>query len=117
MSWRSFWMDPLEGNTSLSRVVWGYGLLGSLLYGALELFIDSGNATMMRAYSLGGVLLSVYVTVATYRCADNCRSTMLARLARLGAVLTLILLPLLVYWDWTGGLDAALNALVGGSLE
>ena len=117
MTWRSFWLDPLEGRTSLSRVVWGYGLLGSVLFGMIELFIDSGQTWVMRAYSVGGILLSVYVTVATYRCANNCSSKFLAVMARWGAVLTLVLMPVLVYWEWSGGLDATMNALIGGSLE
>jgi hypothetical protein len=72
---------------------------------------------LMRAYSVAGILLSVYVTVATYRCADNCGSKLVAGLARWGAVLTLLVMPVLVYWEWSGGLDATMNALIGGSIE
>lgn len=100
--------DPLRGKTPLSRVVWVYGVLGSLAYGALELFLDAGSAVEMRLYSIGGLVFSIYVTVATYRCAGNCGSPFWARMARLSAVLTLLLLPLLFYLDWSGALSLAL---------
>jgi hypothetical protein len=100
--------DPLRGRTSLSKVVWVYGLLGSLVYGALELLLDSGNALVIRIYSVVGLLFSIYVTVATYRCADNCSSKFWARMARVSAVLSLLLLPVLAYLDFTGALSLAL---------
>ena len=107
--------DPLQGKTSLSTVVWGYGLLGSILYGAIELFLDPGNEFAMRAYSVGGLLFSIYVTVATYRCAGNCRSQSLARLVRISALISLVLLPVFAYLEFTGALDLALSN-VGGEL-
>jgi len=100
--------DPLQGKTSLSTVVWGYGLLGSILYGAIELFLDPGNEFAMRTYTVGGLLLSIYVTVATYRCAGNCKSKFWARMARISAVLSLLLLPVLAYLDLTGALSLAM---------
>ena len=100
--------DPLRGRTSLSKVFWVYGLLGSVLYGALELFLDSGNASVIRIYSVVGFLYSIYVTVATYRCADNCASQFLGRMARISAVLSLLLLPVIAYLDFTGALSLAL---------
>src|SRR5271156_1095670 len=100
--------DPLRGRTSLSRVVWLYGLLGSLVYGALELFLDSGNALVIRIYSVGGLLFSIYVTVATYRCADNCASKFWGRMARVSAILSLLMLPVLAYLDFSGALSLAL---------
>jgi len=100
--------DPLEGKTSLSTVVWGYGLLGSILYGAIELFLDPGNEFVMRMYTAGGVILSVYVIVATYRCAENCASKFWGRMARLSAVLSALLLPVLVYLELTGALSLAM---------
>ena len=100
--------DPLRGRTSLSKVVWVYGLLGSLVYGALELLLDPGNALVTRVYSVVGLLFSVYVTVATYRCAGNCASKFWGRMARISAVLSLLLLPLMAYLDFTGALSLAL---------
>jgi hypothetical protein len=100
--------DPLRGKTSLSKVVWGYGLLGSIVYGAIELLLDPGNAVAMGMYTLGGLLFSVYVTVATYRCAGNCASIFWARMARISAVLSLLLLPLLAYLALTGALSLAM---------
>lgn len=101
-------IDPLRGRTSLSKVVWVYGLLGSLVYGALELLLNSGNELVIRMYSVVGLLFSIYVTVATYRCADNCSSKFWGRMARVSAVLSLLLLPVIAYLDFSGALSLAL---------
>jgi hypothetical protein len=103
----AFLKDPLQGKTSLARVFWLYGVLGSLLYGAIELYLDSGNEIIMRVYVIGGLIFSVYVTVATYQCAANCKSPFVARLARVSAIITLLLLPVLTYLDLTGALTLA----------
>lgn len=103
----AFLKDPLLGKTSLARVFWLYGVLGSLLYGAIELFLDPGNEFIMRVYVIGGLIFSVYVTVATYQCAANCKSPFVARLARISAVITLLLLPVLTYLELTGALTLA----------
>lgn len=114
MTWSAFLKEPLQGKTSLSKVIWLYGVLLSLAYGAIELFLDPANAMVMRLYVIGGLILSVYVTVATYRCAGNCRSPMLARVVRVSAVITLLLLPLITYLDLTGALT--LTDLMGGQM-
>jgi hypothetical protein len=105
MTRRSALLDPLRGRTPLSTVVWVYGVLGSIMYGCIELFLDPGNVMAMRLYGVGGFLFSVYVTVATYRCAGNCASPFWARMARISAVLSLLLLPVLAYLDWSGALS------------
>jgi hypothetical protein len=109
-----FVKEPLEGKTSLSRVVWLYGFVGSLLYGALELFIDPENQLVMRVYSIGGLLFTVYCIIGTYRCANNTKSPWMARSARIGAIILLLLLPVLTYMDLTGSLT--LVNLLGGQL-
>jgi hypothetical protein len=114
MNFAAFLKEPLQGKTSLSRVFWLYGIVGSLLYGAIELFLDPGNAAVMRLYIIGGLILSVYVTVATYRCAVNCRSLWLARVVRVSAVISLLLLPVITYLDLTGALT--LTDLMGGQM-
>ena len=76
----AFLKEPLLGKTSLAKVFWLYGVLGSLLYGAIELFIDPGNELLLRIYVIGGIIFSVYVTAATYKCAANCKSPAVARL-------------------------------------
>jgi hypothetical protein len=114
MTLSAFLKEPLQGKTSLSRVIWLYGVLVSLLYGAIEFFLDPGNVIVMRLYVIGGLILSVYVTVATYRCAGNCRSPTLARVVRVSAVITLLLLPVITYLDLTGALT--LTDLMGGQM-
>jgi hypothetical protein len=101
----AFLKEPLLGKTSLAKVFWLYGVLGSLLYGAIELYIDAGNELLMRIYVIGGIIFSVYVTVATYQCAPNCKSPAIARLARISAIITLLLLPVLTYLDLSGALS------------
>src|ERR1700728_1274000 len=115
---RSVWTaitDPLQGKTSLSKVFWVYGVLGSILVSAIGLVFDPGNEFAMRFYILFGLLFSVYVTVATYRCAGNCQSKSLARLVRISAVISLAALPVFAYLELTGALDLALSN-VGGEL-
>lgn len=111
LSMESLWAavnDPMRGRTSLSKVVWVYGLLGSVVYGALELLVNPGDVFATRLYSMVGLLFSIYVTVAIYRCADNGSSKFCARAARVSAVLSLLLLPVIAYLDFTGALSLAL---------
>jgi hypothetical protein len=104
MSFDSFIKQPLQGKTSVSRVFWLYGVLGSLVYGSLEFLLDPGNAVLMGLYEAGGLAFTVYVTVGTYRCAVNCRSARMAKFVRVSAVITLLLLPVIMYLDLTMGL-------------
>jgi hypothetical protein len=114
MSLQDFIKEPLRGKTSLSKVFWLYGIVGSLLYGALELFLNPENQFLMKVYTIVGLIYSVYVTVGIYRCADNSRSRWVARSARVGAIISLLLLPVLTYLDLTGSLSVA--DLLGGQL-
>jgi hypothetical protein len=114
MSIESFLIEPMQGKTSLSRVIWLYGVLGSLLYGAIELFLDPSRVGVMRVYVIGGLIFSVYVTVATYQCAMNCRSAAVGRFVRAAAVISLVLLPVVTYLDLSGTLT--LSDLLGGQL-
>ncbi len=108
MTLRGAVLDPLAGKTSLSRVVWGYGLLGSVIVSALGLFVDSGNEAARRGYVVFGLLYSVYTSVAVYQCARQCRSAFTRGLVRVSAVISLGLLVVLSYLDFTGALSLAL---------
>jgi hypothetical protein len=112
-SLRDVFLDPLRGKTSLARVFWVYGLLGSVVVSMLGLLIDSGSEFIMRSYIVFGLLFSIYVTVATYRCAGNCRSKMVARLARISAIISIVVLPLFAYLEFSGALDTAFISLSG----
>ena len=114
MSIAQFVKDPLEGKTSLSRVVWLYGFLGSILYGSLELFLDPENQFVMRVYTIVGLIFTVYCIVATYRCSNNTKSPWLARSARIGSIILLLLLPVLTYLELSGAVTIA--DLLGGQL-
>jgi hypothetical protein len=103
-----FLTAPLRGKTSLNKVFWLYGVVGSLVYGAFELFLDPGNSVVMWIYEIGGLLISVYVAVATFRCAGNCRSKFWGRMAQISAVLSVLVLPVIAYIDLTGALTLSL---------
>jgi hypothetical protein len=105
-----FFKEPLQGKTRLWIVVWLYGLGGSILYGAIELFLDPENRVAMRLYTLGGLVLSIYVCVAVYRCAANTRWPAFAPITRVIAIISLLLLPVFVYLEWSGALT--LDALI-----
>lgn len=106
--------DPLAGRTSLGAAVWGYGLLGSLIYSAFGFFVATGSTRIERLYTIGGFVYSVYATVAVYQCAHNARSRMVALLARVSAVLSLVLLVLFAYLYATGAFDGLLSSLDAG---
>ena len=112
MSLTTFLKEPLQGKTSLSKVFWLYGVVGSLLVSAAGLAVSPGNQFANRVYIVFGFLYSVYATVATYQCAGNCRSKALAGLVRVSAVVSLLLLPLFAYLQLSGALDQYL-ALIG----
>ncbi len=97
-------MDPLRGKTSLGRVIGWYGIVGSLVYSAFGLLIDVESDRAMRVYTIGGLIFSVYVTIATYRCAASMRSAFGRNLVRISALLSLALLPLLAYLALSGAL-------------
>ena len=84
VTFAQFVKDPLEGKTSLSRVIWLYGFVGSLVYGSLELFLNPENQFVMRVYTIVGLIFTVYCIVGTYRCAKNTKSPWVARSARIG---------------------------------
>jgi hypothetical protein len=114
MTITEFLQQPLQGKTSLAKVVWLYGVVGSLLFGAIELFLNAENQFLMRVYTILGLFFGLYITVATYRCAKNSKSLFLARLVRICAVITLVLLPVLTYFELTGALT--LSDLMQGQL-
>ncbi len=104
-------MDPLRGKTSFGSVLGWYGVVGSLVYSALGLLIDVESERAMRVYAVGGLIYSVYVTVATYRCAVSLRSSFTRNLVRVCALLSLVLLPILAYLASSGALT--LTGLAG----
>jgi hypothetical protein len=95
-------MDPLRGKTTLGRVIGWYGIVGSLVYSALGAGLNVENERAMQAYTVGGLIFSIYVTVATYRCAASLHSSFTRGLVRVSALLSLALLPLLAYLALSG---------------
>jgi hypothetical protein len=104
-----FITDPLAGKVTLSRVIWLYGIVGSLIYSAFGALVDVTNVTAFRLYTIGGLIYTVYVTIATYRCAVSMKSPFWRLLVRVSAVLTLLLLPLLGYLAFSGALMTMTN--------
>ena len=110
MTFREFIYAPLEGRTSPSRVFWLYGMVGSLVYSALGLLLPPG-ARVGRLYTLGGLLLSLYVIVATYRCAVLCRTPTRAYWVRVSCIVSFMLLPVFAYLEFSGALSSDLSQL------
>jgi hypothetical protein len=108
--WR-FITDPIRGTAPIGRVIWLYGLAGSLIYSAFGLLIDPAAEGALRIYTIGGLLYTLYVTIATYRCAASVKSPFLRQLTRVSALVTLLLLPFLAYLSLSGVL--ALTSLGG----
>jgi hypothetical protein len=106
-----FFRAPLQGKLSVTRVFVVYGVVGSLLYGCLEFFIDPSKSFLLRAYTIGGFLYSAYVIVGTYRCAVNCKTPSMARFVRVSCVISMLLLPYLTYLELSGTLDSELSQL------
>src|ERR1039458_4379791 len=75
--------------------------------------LNFGCCRVLREWSDDGLVFSIYVTVASYQCAGNCRSKALARMAQICAVVSLVLLPVFAYLDFTGALELALTGLRG----
>jgi hypothetical protein len=109
MTITEFFRAPLDGKLSVSRVFVVYGILGSLLYGCLEFLINPFNSFVMRAYTIGGFLYSAYVIVGTYKCAVNCKTPRMARFVRASCVVSLALLPVLTYMEWSGVFESELS--------
>jgi hypothetical protein len=105
MNFREFLTEPLQGKTSLAKVFWLYGVLGSVLLSAVGLLIDPGNAFVTRLYIVFSYVFTVYVLIATYRCAGNSRSIFMARFIRVSAVISLLALPVIAYMELTGALE------------
>ncbi|MEP6886244.1 MAG: hypothetical protein ABJC66_15965 [Gammaproteobacteria bacterium] len=106
-----FIQAPLQAKLSVARVFWLYGVAGSLVYGCLEFFLDPDNAFLMRLYTIGGCLYSAYVIVGTYRCSVNCSTEGMARLVRISSIVSLILLPILAYFELSGVFSSDLSQL------
>jgi hypothetical protein len=103
----AFISEPLEGKTTLSRVFWIYAVLGSIVVSAAELLINPSSVWQLRVYVVLSLLFSLYVTAATYRCAGNCGSKLVALLARISAILSFLVLPFVAYVALTGTLELA----------
>ncbi len=114
MTLEDFVKEPLQGKTSLSKVFWLYGVLGSLLFGSVELFLNPENQFVMRVYTILGALFSIYVLIGTYRCAKNSRWAWMARIVRVSAIISLLLVPVIVYLDFTGAVTV--TDILGGEL-
>jgi len=109
MTTAQFVKAPLQGKLSVSRVFWLYGVVGSLVYGLVEFFIDPANALLIRLYTVGAYAYSAYVIVGTYRCAVNCKTAGMARFVRISAIVSLILLPVFMYFELSGVFDGELS--------
>ena len=110
MTLQEFIRAPLEGRTSPSRVFWLYGVVGSLIYSAAGLLLPP-VLVIGRLYTLGGLLLTLYVIVASYRSAVLCRTPARARWLRISCVVSFLLLPLFAYLELSGTFGSDLSQI------
>ena len=103
--WAAF-KDALQGKASLSRILWVDGLLGSVLVSALGAFIDPSSERLMEPYLVFAFLYTVYVSVATYRCAGNCRFKAMTQFIRLSTWIGMIVgIPVVAYLYFSGAFN------------
>lgn len=89
--------DPIRGVTPFWRVVVLYSVVGGGVLALVLRALSPTSAGAVRLFGLFALLYSAYVTLAIYRCAGSCGSAPLARLVRIGAVLSLLMLPIIGY--------------------
>jgi hypothetical protein len=92
----SFW-EPLQGRTRLWKVVWLYGLALTVVYSLIGLAVPLGNSAATWIYGAIGILITVYQLAALWQCAFNGPSRVVAVLVRVSVVLSLLLVPVLIY--------------------
>jgi hypothetical protein len=92
--------DPLRGRTPLWQVIWIYGFGGSLAYLLIEPLFPDSHAGKGVYYALG-VAVSIVQAVMLWRCSYNAKSPVYGRFLRVLVVISVALLPLLLYVLWT----------------
>ena len=99
--WRAI-ADPIRGVTPLWKVAVLYSIVGGGILGvAMQIAAPAGPAAL-RIFVLVALAYSAYVTIAIFRCAGNCGSPELARVIRIAAGLSLLMLPFLAFLIFTG---------------
>ena len=102
----------LQGKASLARVFWVDGLLGSVLLSAVGALIDPSSERLMRIFIAFALLYTVYATVATYRCAGNCRSKAMTQFVRVSTLVCVIVgVPLVAFLYFSGALNGIVSTL------
>jgi hypothetical protein len=94
--WRVF-ADPIRGVTPLWKVAVLYSIVGGGLLSVIFQMAAPASPTETRTVEFVALVYAAYVTVGVFRCATNGVPAELARLIRIAAVLSLLMLPLLAY--------------------
>jgi hypothetical protein len=104
--WPSWLTDALSGKASLARAFWIYGLGVSVGYSLIGAFIDLQSPLALTIYFALGLVLGLVQTVILWRCAYNSPSKFLGRLVRTAIVVSIIMVPLMLYLVHQYGLAA-----------
>lgn len=104
-----FLLAPIRGTTSLWRLTWLYGIVGSAVLEIAGVLVAGSNEQAQRLMLLVGLGYGIYLTIATYRCAANSRWPRLAPLIRGVAVISLLLMPLMAYVVLSGDLAGVIK--------
>jgi len=90
-------LNPIRGVTPLWKVAVLYSMVGGAIIAVAAMIIAPTTLSGARAVAFVGLLYGTYVVIAAYRCATNCPWPVLARLIRLCAVVSLMLVPFAAY--------------------
>ena len=95
--WPSWLTDALSGKASLARAFWIYGFGVSVAYSLIGAFVDLQSPLALSIYFALGLVLGLAQTVILWRCAYNSPSKFLGRLVRTAIVVSIIMVPLMLY--------------------
>ena len=104
--------DPIRGTTALWKVAIYSMVIGGVL-SALTSRLTQGGGAVLLAFNLLALGLSTYTVVAAYRCAKNCGSPEFARIVRLAAIISLLMLPFFAYMLLSGRTAIATEQITG----
>lgn len=102
-------LDPLRGKTSLRTVFWGYGVVPSIVLSLLQSVVDPADGPLWTALLAVSVLVSCYQLAALWQCAPNAKSAFVRGFTRASVIVSVLLLPVLIYLLWQFPMDAILS--------
>ena len=94
--WRAI-ADPIRGTTPFWKVAVLYSIVGGGILGAVFSMVTPTGSAAKRIAGLAALIYGAYVIVGIHRCAHSCGSAELARIIRVAAGMSLLMVPVLAY--------------------